>query len=172
MNHVYDFATIGFKPHPSADPVTVGVIVHEVSTRRVFYELFLAEVEQRVRVMFPSLPWETYQNAIADLRQQLDALGHIPDERSEDDPPLALSVNPADPAGMKNDAFFKAIITRRDGLFTFPANGRLMGSSPRQAIEAIRLGFLHHGYIQGTSGPVSIQTGTYDVVVGNPPWAK
>lgn len=173
MNKVYHFATIGIRPSPSGDAVTVGVIVFEANTRRVFYDLFIPEVDERVRVMFPHLPKSTYENAIKNLRLRLDAIADIPGKRPEDDPPIALSVNPSDPADpveMKDEAFFKAMITRRDGIITFLSNGRLMGSSPREAIEALRVGFLHHGYIQGASGPVSLQSGTYDVIVANPPW--
>jgi hypothetical protein len=133
MKTAFDFATVGFRPHPeTGEFVTIGVVILETTARRFDYALLDATKTERVAHMFPEVKPSLYQQARELLEKKFTELKRT----------VNGAESPKGPDWPGNGGLFAAMTSPREGMFCYPVKGRSLGPDAQTVLADLKNRFV------------------------------
>lgn len=135
---VYDFATIGFRPHVETEEfVTIGVVALDTAARHFGFRLLGAKRTRRISSLFPDLDRALYKDARGRLEKELEGIAKaVNGEGPGHDVPLFPVFKD------KQRGLFAAITSPREGVVCYPVKGRRMADTMDDVLDALEARFI------------------------------
>lgn len=138
MKRVFDFATIGFRPHVETEEfITIGVVALDTAARHFGYRLLGAKRTRRITGLFPDLDRALYKDARARLEKELEGIVRAV---NGDGPGHDVPLFPVFKG--KERGLFAAITSPREGLVCHPVKGRRMADTMQDVLDALEARFI------------------------------